>query len=333
MQGCLFTMPPQPFGGMKMNIAARLVVSAIATLVISTAGAAQNDRSPRRSGDGVQQTGSAAISSSTANPVKRTWDFTKRYGIINLGGRGGCGVEAENALASIEMSNRLLADFLAGPSDPKKLGLERKNYLTQVMGAGRSIDSYLEGFNNAGKRSPDGYVPPLEQDICLAKGQRISVLALRDGLTGIGRLYPDMAEVAPMLSRAQAALKTMGDDRAITALVTGNRNGSLASVRLKPALSNNAEWIAGFRSAFPTLVQGAKILKIHPYSANWYIHKNEVTSYPEYRQIGAWVAVSKADGTCWIHSIDLWQNYTGDGYEAGEYKIGGAPQQVLCENV
>ncbi len=292
---------------------------------------AQNDRGERQSGgNAVAKPNSGAA---TDNPVKRTWDFTKRYGIINLGGRGGCGAEAEQAQANIDASNKLLADFLAGPSDPKKLGLERKKYLAQVMGAGRSIDSYVETFNNVGKRSPDGYVPPVEQDICTAKGQQMSMVALRDGLAGIGKIYPDMAEVAPMLARAQAALKTMGDDKAIAARVGGNRSGSLASVRLKPALSSNAQWIAGFRAAFPTLVQGETIIKIHPYSANWYIHKNELTSYPEYRQIGAWIAARKPDGTCWIHSIDLWQNYTGSGYDGGEYKLDGAPQQILCENI
>lgn len=304
------------------------VVVMAATVITSTA-SAQNDRGGRRSGSSTAPAASAA----SDNPVKRTWDFTKQYGIINLGGRGGCGAEAQDAQASIDAANRLLADFLAGPSDPKKLGLERKNYLRQVTGAERSIDAYLQAFQNVGKRGPDGFVPTLEQDICTAKGQRMSMLALRDGLEGIAKLYPDMAEVAPLLARTQSALRSMGDDGAIAAQVNGNRGGSLATVRLKPALSNNAAWIAGFRNAFPGLVSGQTILKIHPYSANWYIHKNELTSYPEYRQIGAWVAARKSDGSCWIHSIDLWEDYNGEGFGSGQYKIGGAPQQILCENV
>jgi hypothetical protein len=323
--------PTVHLGGLIMRQTLWFSALAMSVLAIASSGLAQNDRSQRLSGGGTGT--SSTVGATSDNLVKRTWDFTKRFGIINLGGRGGCGADAEDAQATIDASNRLLADFLAGPSDPKKLGLERKKYLAQVMGAGRSIDSYLEAFNSAGKRGPDGNVPPVEQDICMAKGQRMSMIALRDGLAGIGKLYPDMAEVGPMVARAQTALKTMGDEKAITAMVNGNRSGSLASVRLKPALSNNAQWIAGFRAAFPTLVQGETILKIHPYSANWYIHKNELTSYPEYRQIGAWVAARKADGTCWIHSIDLWQDYTGSGYDSGQYKMGGAPQQILCENV
>lgn len=316
-----------------MRKAILMTTLAAASMLAASASAslAQDGRSARRSSGGAS--GQASAAPLPDDPVRRTWDFTRRFGIINLGGRGGCGVEAEQARASIDAANRLLADFLAGPRDPKKLGLERRKYLAQVTGAQRSIGAYQEAFHSAGKRGPDGFVPSVEQDVCMAKGQRMSMLALRDGLTGIARLYPDMGEVRPVLANAEAALRSMGDDAAIAVAVNRNRGETLSSVRLKPALSNNPEWIAGFRNAFPSLIQGQTILKIHPYSANWFIHKNEVTSYPEYRQIGAWVAARKADGTCWIHSIDLWQNYTGSGYERGEYRPGGAPQQVLCENI
>ena len=314
-----------------MSKSIRLFIGMASALALTSGLLAQNERNDRRSGGSASASSTAKASSD--NPVKRTWDFTKRFGIINLGGRGGCGAEADQAQADIDASNRLLSDFLAGPTDAKKLGLERKNYLRQVLGAERSIDSYLEAFNNAGQRGPAGYVPPIEQDICLAKGQRMSMLALRDSLAGIAKIYPDMNEVGPILGRAEAALKTMGDDRKIAALVASNRGESLAAVRLKPALSTNAEWISGFRAAFPTLVPGQTILKIHPYSAAWYVHKNEITSYPEYRQIGAWVAARKTDNSCWIYSVDLWQNYDGIGYDRGQYKLGGPPQQILCENL
>jgi hypothetical protein len=312
-----------------MHKAFWLSAVAVTAMVNTSTASAQNDRSARRSGGST----APAASATSDNPVKRTWDFTKRYGIINLGGRGGCGAEAQDAQARIDEANRMLADFLAGPSDPKKLGLERKNYLKQVTSADRSIDTYLQTFQNVGRRGPDGFVPTPEQDICTAKAQRMSMIAVRDGLAGIAKLYPDMAEVGPVLARAQSALRSMGDEAAIAAKVSGNRSGSLASVRLKPALSNNAAWIAGFRQAFPNLVPDQTILKIHPYSANWYIHKNELTSYPEYRQIGAWVAARKSDGSCWIHSVDLWQDYNGSSYDDGQYKMGGAPQQILCKNV
>lgn len=314
-----------------MSKSIRLFIGMASALALTSGLLAQNERIDRRSGGSASASSTAKASSD--NPVKRTWDFTKRYGVINLGGRGGCGAEADQAQADIDASNRLLSDFLAGPTDAKKLSLERKNYLRQVLGAERSIDSYLEAFNNAGQRGPAGYVPPIEQDICLAKGQRMSMLALRDSLAGIARIYPDMNEVGPILGRAEAALKTMGDDRKIAALVASNRGESLAAVRLKPALSTNAEWISGFRAAFPTLVPGQTILKIHPYSAAWYVHKNEITSYPEYRQIGAWIAARKSDNSCWIYSVDLWQNYDGRGYDRGQYKLGGPPQQILCENL
>ncbi len=75
------------------------------------------------------------------------------------------------------------------------------------------------------------------------------------------------------------------------------------------------------------------ILKLHFYSADWYVHRNALTSVPEYRQIGAWVATRRADGTCWINGIDLWQDFTGSGYGSRQYKLGEAPRQILCGNV
>ncbi len=310
----------------------RISRTALGALIVLSVAVTSAEAQRRPHGSETASTAPAAASL-PPDTVKRTWDFTKRYGIINLGGGGGCDAEAQDAKARIDAANRLLNDFLAGPADPKKLGLERRNYLKQVAGAERSIDSYLNIFQNVGRRDGEGYVPPVEQDICTAKGQRMSMLALRDGLAGIAKIYPDMAEVGPVLARAEAALKIMGNDAAIASLVNGNRSASLASVRLKPALSNNPEWIAGFRAAFPQLVPGQTILKIHPYSATWYVHKNQLTSYPEYRQIGAWIAARSGDGSCWIHSLDLWQDYVGTGFDSGQYKLGGPARQILCENV
>ena len=136
-----------------------------------------------------------------------------------------------------------------------------------------------------------------------------------------------------MLAKANAAIAQIGDDRALQAHVASNRNASLASVRMKPAVTRNAQWEAGLRNGFAQLKPDETILKVHLYSANWYVHKNELTAVPEYRQIGAWVATRRADGTCWINGIDLWQNYVGGGFDSGEYKLGQAPQQILCENL
>lgn len=62
--------------------------------------------------------------------------------------------------------------FLAGPTDPKKLGLERRNHVKQVEGAARNIAAYAETFGSTGLRSPDSDVPPLEADPCRARAQR-----------------------------------------------------------------------------------------------------------------------------------------------------------------
>jgi hypothetical protein len=285
-------------------------------------------RQPRSSGD----TTSVVPAADNQNPVKRTWDFTKRFGIPAFDNRN-CASDAQSLATFIADYNQRVDQFLSGPTDPKKLGLERKNYLKQVLGAERSIASFFSTFEETGKRSPEGYVPPLQDDLCRAQGQRNSLIAIREGLKAMARVYPDMAEVAPRLAQVNAALAKIGDDKAIQKFVSANRSATLATVRMKPPLASNPAWEKGLREGFARLVPGETILKLSLYSANWYVHKNELTSYPEYRQIGAWVASKRNDGSCWINGIDLWQNYVGTGFDSGEYKLGQAPQQILCENV
>jgi hypothetical protein len=305
---------------------------AILALAITSVADAQDDRSGGRQPGGTGSPPSANAPPSD-NPVKRTWDFTKRFNIPRYAGPGGCTDEPAHFDRFIADYNARVNEFLSGPSDPKKLNLERKNYVKQILGAERDIAAYLATFDETGKRGPDVYVPPLAEDICRAKLQQRSLIAIREGLTAMAKVYPDMAEVSPMLARANAAIAAIGDDKAIAGLVAANRSGSLASVRMKPALASNPAWEKGLRDNFARLVPGETILKLHLYSANWYVHKNEVTSYPEYRQIGAWVATKRKDGSCWINAIDLWQNYVGTGFDSGQYKLGKAPQQILCENV
>lgn len=279
-----------------------------------------------------QATNNSQPAADTSNPVKRTWDFTKRFGIPSFDNRN-CASDAQSLATFVADYNQRVDAFLAGPIDPKKLGLERKNYVKQVLGTERSIASFLGTFEETGKRSPEGFVPPMQDDLCRAQGQRNSLIAIREGLKAMARVYPDMAEVAPRLAQVNAALAKIGDDKAIQKFVSANRTATLATVRMKPPLASNPAWEKGLREGFARLVPGETILKLNLYSANWYVHKNELTSYPEYRQIGAWVATKRSDGSCWVNGIDLWQNYVGNGFDSGEYKLGQAPQQILCENV
>ena len=89
-----------------MSKSIRLFIGMASVLALTSGVLAQNERNDRRSGGSVPASSTAKASSD--NPVKRTWDFTKRFGIINLGGRGGCGAEADQAQADIDASNRLL---------------------------------------------------------------------------------------------------------------------------------------------------------------------------------------------------------------------------------
>lgn len=309
------------------------IATALSALLVASASDAQNDRRSTRSDSAAPAQGTTAPTVDSSNPVKRTWDFTKHFGIPRYDGRSGCPDDSGEFDRFIADYNAKVDAFLAGPTDAKKLNLERKNYVRQVLGTERDIATYLATFEETGKRSPDAFVPPVEQDLCRARSQRYLLISIREGLKAIGRVYPDMAEVGPALAQANAAIARIGDEKAMQKFVDANRTATLATVRLKPAVTRNADWEKGLLEGFKRLVPGENVLKLHLYSANWYVHKNELTSYPEYRQIGAWVATRRGDGSCWINGIDLWQNYVGTGFDSGEYKLGQAPQQILCENV
>lgn len=310
-----------------MRRLAPVAAIALAALLASQPAAAQ--RQPR-GGGGVAA--GAEAEPDSPNPVKRTWDFTKRFGLPRFDPQD-CAADPARLAALLGDYNARVDRFLAGPTDPKKLGLERRNYVKQVEGAARDIAAYAETFASTGVRSPDSYVPPLGDDICRAEMQRHQLMALRAGLAAIARVYPDMAEVAPQRAAADAALADIGDDAGLRQRVAANRSESLAKVRMKPPVASNPAWEKGLREGFARLVPDETILKLNLYSADWYVHRNELTSVPEYRQIGAWVATRRADGTCWITGIDLWQDFTGSGFDSGQYKLGQAPRQILCGNV
>lgn len=306
-----------------------LITALTLTTVVLTAPALAQ-RTPRNG-----QTGnSVPTASDTANPVKRTWDFTKRFAIPRTGPNvSTCGNGSVEFLRFIAEYNQRVDQFLAGPTDAKKLNLERKNYVKQVLATQRDIAAYLATFEETGKRGPESYVPSVEQDLCRARDQLQSLIAIREGLKAMARVYPDMAEVAPQLAQANAAIARIGDEKALQKFVSANRAASLATVRMKPAVASNPAWEKGLRDGFARLVPGETILRLNLYSSSWYVHKHELTGIPEYRQIGAWVATKRPDGSCWINGVDLWQNFDGVGYDAGEYRLGQAPRQILCENI
>ena len=116
-------------------------------------------------------------------------------------------------------------------------------------------------------------MPPLPDDLCRVQIQRNALVAIREGLKAIGRVYPDMAEVAPRLVQANKAIAQIGDGKAIHKFVSGNRNAALAAVKMKPALAHNPAWEKGLRDGFARLKPDEMILKLNLYSANWYVQK------------------------------------------------------------
>lgn len=312
-----------------------LIAAAISLPVLAQATTASRETAARERGArGGSGNDAPDYKPLPADPVKRTWDFTKSFGIpAYRAPHGDCGQAIAAFQQSLASYKARVDEFLSGPTDAKKLKLERANFVRMVNSSDHDIATYLGGYQETGRRSPDAFVPPLPDDICRAQSQLQNLIAIREGLTAMGRVYPDMAEVGPMLAKAKAAIGTIGDEKAIAAYVQKNRGASLASVRMKPALSTNPTWQKWFRDYFTGTFPTQNIVKLNLYSSDWYVKKNELTSIPEYRQIGAWIAAKDVDGTCRIYSVDLFQNYIGSGFDSGRFSSDAAPQQIVCENI
>lgn len=268
--------------------------------------------------------------------TKRTWDFFKRLQVPRYNPPGG---DCAPAIAAYQQE---LAGFrsyvdqgLAQPLDPKKVRSERAGALRQLPGLERQADTWLADWEGVGQHRPEGAMGSAAADVCTAQYLRLNLMGLREQLRAMVRIWPDMAEVQPLLSKIEAGLARIGDDRAIERHVAANREGSIKQVRMKPAVATNPVWEGEMRTAFGRLRPGETILKVNLYSAGWYVKKNELTSVPEYRQYGAWIGARRADGTCRIYSLDAFQTYVGGGnYGPSEYRIDSTSgREILCENI
>jgi hypothetical protein len=317
-----------------------LAVWVLAALMSSASAGAQDG--PRSRGDAARDRadrgGSAndvvAYKPLPGDAVKRTWDFTKTFGVPSFRApHGDCGPGIAAFQQSLAAYGARVDEFLGGPTDPKKLKAERAGYVRMVTGLDRDIATYEGEFETAGKRGPEAFIPPLINDVCVARVQQQNLIGIQAMLKAMKRVYPDMSEVDARLAKVDAAILRIGSDANISTHVSANRAASVAMVRMKPPLSTNPTWQGWFRDWFAKANPGATIIKVNLYSADWFVQKNAVTSIPEHRQIGAWIAAKGGDGVCRIHTVDLFQNYVGGAFQASRFTDNGAPQQILCENI
>lgn len=296
------------------------------------------DRDPPRPSPSPTAAPAAAGPAGAANPAntKRTWDFFKRLRMPRFTmPSGDCGAAAQAFGAELAAFRSYVDDGLAQPLEAKKVKSERAGALRQLASFEREADAFIADWEKTGQYSPEGSGGSLAGDLCTAQYQRQNLLALREMLTAMARIWPDLAEVQPVLQKVNAGLARMGDDKALERHVAANRRESLKLVRMKPALARNPAWEAEMRSAFAGLRPGETVLKINLYSTGWYVKRNEVTGVPEYRQYGAWVGSRRPDGTCRLYSLDAFQAYSGGGgFGASEYKLDSREgREILCENI
>jgi hypothetical protein len=312
----------------------------IAAFVGSTSSVAssqsrQTDRGPtsqNQSSGGRQSINS--IPRATPDVVKRTSDFFRTFQTARVQPRSyqDCATALNDfERARSNFSTRLEA-FLSGPKDERALFRDQAGFETQMLSQQRDIETYAIGLANAGKRSPEAPLAPLEQDVCFAKVQRAELVNIRDYANAVAKLYPNLSTTRPVIQAVDQALSQAGDDAAILAIVTSNRGVGAAQNRLPAPLSTNPAWIAMFRAHFTSAFPGWTYLGQSLYSANWYVKRNDVTNIAEYRQIGTRIAARAADGTCSIMKIDRYETWNGASFADGRFENAGTSAAV-CANL
>lgn len=267
-----------------------------------------------------------------ADATKRTFEFMKHFGVPSYEvDYQRCDAAAEEFRGYVRAYNDRLDRFLAGPTEPRKLSADRPRFARGLRRMDRQIANHIRRFEGIGAGPAYSTNVAFEEKVCTGKTALYNLLAMREAVVAVGRIYPDMEEVAPTLQQIDAALETIGDEDDIRAHIEGNMAAALAEVRMQPARISNASWESAMRSAFAAQNPGRSYIKQH-LMGGWNVKRHWLTDRPLHRRLGSWVANRASDGRCYITTMSWRQAYAGGGYDRGRFEKTGEIQ-ILCENI
>jgi hypothetical protein len=298
---------------------------------------AQAQPRPRQNGSERNNSSNVGSDKLPDDSVKRTWEFFRRLGGVprSSGGSLGtptCDKAIKDFNENVENFNNWVNEFLSGAQDPKKMKLEKRKINSNVKRAISEIADYEDIYLKIGQKGEDQALAELGFDVCNGKITALQFQGIKTYLVAAKKLYSDDPDVDSGLSMVEEAIKKIGSEKDILAHVEKNRTGSIAKVRLPAPLSKNPAWEKMFKDYFVRSYSGYTYIKQSLYSSEWYVKKNELTSIPEYRQIGTRIAAKTPDGKCKLIKLDIFQNYVGNSFDSGKFMKGGE-QDILCENL
>jgi hypothetical protein len=243
-----------------------------------------------------------------------------------------CNEYATLAETRVTQFNEFVNKFLSMPADPKQMKLAEVQYNKDGVRQTVEIINYEATYIEQQGTYSSNAKEPIENLVCRVKGSLQLIKNSLAYMEAVRKLFPSAAGVNEGIASAKEMLAKYPDNKAIIALVKGNKNTALADVFMPKAVAQNAEWEGWFKNYFTKAFPGYTIVRNHLQSANWYIKKNEISGLPEYRQIGTKIGAKAPDGKCYIITIDIYQDYLGGKFTESRFTKGDK-QEILCENL
>lgn len=267
-----------------------------------------------------------------ADATKRTYEFMKHFDVPSYElDYERCDAASEEFRQYVLAYNDRLDRFLAGPTEPRKLRADRPLYKRGFRQVDRYVANHLRRYEGIGAGPAYSANVAFEEKVCTGKTALYNILALREAVVAIGRIYPDMDEVAPALETIDTAIDQIGSEDDIRAHIEGNLAEALEAVRMKPARLSNASWEATMRQRFTSQFSDRTFIKQH-LMGDWNIKRHWLTGRPLYRRLGSWIANSAPDGKCYVTSYGWRQTFNGASYSGDRFER-TSEVQILCKNI
>ena len=267
-----------------------------------------------------------------ADAMKRTYEFMKHFDVPSYEvDYERCDAAAEEFRQYVIAYNDRLDRFLAGPTEPRKLKADRVLFKRGFRKVDREVANHMRQFEGIGAGPAYSTNVSFEEKVCTGKTSLYNLLALREAIVAIGRIYPDMEEVQPALATIDAAVDKIGDEDKIREHIEGNMAAALEAVRMQPARASNAAWEGRLKRQFSAKYPDRTFIKQH-LMGNWVVKRHWLSGRPLYRRLSSWIANKKPDGKCYIMTFAWRQTPSGGGYSGDKFERTGEVQ-ILCKNL
>ena len=267
-----------------------------------------------------------------SDATKRTYEFMKTFGVPSYEvDYQRCDEAADEFRLYVVAYNDRLDRFLAGATEPRKLKADRTLFKRGFRRLDRRIANHMRRYDEIGAGPAYSSNTAFEEKVCTGKTAFYNLLAMREAVVAIGRIYPDMEEVAPALQSLDAAIAKIGDEEQIKRHIRSNLAAALEDVRMQPARTSNAEWEANLRQRFSRQFPDRSVIKLH-LMGNWNVKRHWLTNRPIYRRLGSWIANKGPDGTCYVTTYAWRQTASAGGFNGDRFERNGEIQ-ILCKNI